>query len=144
MIVVFGSPHKADPRRVHKKVKNKKVKEPKQTMLRLMNSNIFTLRRLRTAHNKYARLIQDHKETTETGESQPGLSQSQGSVDSGVTFESETTTLVDEPATYTRARERPWKVSGEVDAKEARGCLHWTCSKVLEHSTFQGNISIAS
>lgn len=105
-------------------------------MLGLMNSNIDTLHRVRTAHNKYARLIHENKENGEGGE--PGVSQSQGSADTNVTFESEATTLVDEPTAYKRAKEKPWKVRGEVEGQEARSCLRWMCGKVLEHSTFQG------
>jgi hypothetical protein len=106
-----------------------------------MNANITTLRRLRSAHNKYARLVQDNKDGGELVESQvsiSGATQSQGSVESIVTFDSETTTLVDAPMGRKRARERAWRVHGEVDGQGARECLHWMCSIVLEHDTFQG------
>jgi transcriptional activator SPT7 len=133
-----SSPNKMN-RRSPKKLKHKKVKTEKQTLLGLMDSNITTVRRLRTAHNKYARLIQDTKDTTEGGDrGDTGVSQSQGSVDTNATFESEATTLVDEPAVYKHSKERPWKVRGGVEGKEARACMHWMCGKVLEHSTFQG------
>ena len=91
-----------------------------------MNSNIMTLRKIRTTHAKYT-----------------FLKESQDAADGSTTFDMPPIP-VEEPEEP--LDERPWKPQGsgiEIGEQHADDCLHWMGTKVLEHAGFQGSSKAA-
>lgn len=102
-----------------RKKKKKEVSSP-NTLLYHMNSNIRTLRRVRTTHAKLSAVAQSLEEGG--GIIQPPVPDVAEELDD----------VLDE---------RPWKPIGvgiDMGEENANDCLHWMGSKVLEHAGFQG------
>ncbi|KZT22458.1 hypothetical protein NEOLEDRAFT_1097621 [Neolentinus lepideus HHB14362 ss-1] len=119
---------------VRKKTKKKKKPDegPKMnSTLYLINSNIRTIKRVRTAHAKLAALNSQQQAQSEEGGAQPpeppDLSAVAADIDDKVD-------------------ERPWRpVAAGIDMGEelADDCLRWMGSKILEHAGFQGTSKAA-
>lgn len=106
------SPSFTSPRPRRKKRKPPTVSTNADSgLLKLMNNNIRTIKRVRRTHARFSAL------TDEAGE------------------EEEVAMDVDEPD------DPGWSCEGEVGQESADQCLNWMGSKVLEHAGFQGEPS---
>ncbi|KAF4563057.1 Transcriptional activator spt7 [Pleurotus pulmonarius] len=123
---------------------------PPKALLTLMNNNIRTMRRVRQIHSKFAALninTSNNEDGDGVGADGPlfTIGSGPGSGGGGVIEEDlgavggVDVDQIDEQPWLARMRGRR-KVKGGVEMGEcsATDCLKWTCSKVLEHSGFQG------
>lgn len=114
-----------------------------------MNNNIRTMRRVRQIHSKFAAL-NINTSNNEDGDGVigdgPAFTIGSGSGSGGGVIEEDMSAVggvdvdqIDEQPWLARMRGRR-KVKGgiEMGERNATDCLKWTCSKVLEHSGFQG------
>ncbi|KZT33790.1 hypothetical protein SISSUDRAFT_1027315 [Sistotremastrum suecicum HHB10207 ss-3] len=115
-----------------------------KSLLSLMNTNIRTLRKLRTVHQSYSQVTRD-QEQRETGDIEGAPSGlAPPSFLEAPPIEKELILPVEpEDSARIRSRERPWRPSAVIGSEEADECVRWSCSKVLEHTTFQGTSSMA-
>lgn len=95
------------------KPRRKKRKPPNPNagggLLKIMNANIRTMKRVRRTHAKFSAMNED------------------------VADEEDVDPDADE------IEDDPWPVYGQVDEQNANRCLNWMDRKVLEHAGFQGS-----
>ncbi|KZV96690.1 hypothetical protein EXIGLDRAFT_747488 [Exidia glandulosa HHB12029] len=108
-----------------------KKKKQSQSLLHLMNKNIRTLKRVQRIHDKFA-VIKEITTAAESGAPAPLLpAMPDPSPDE----------VAEEEATM-----KPWRPrgrAGEIDELDARDCVKWMSSKVLQHEGFNGASSLA-
>ncbi|KAF8584316.1 hypothetical protein K439DRAFT_1633690 [Ramaria rubella] len=98
-------------------------RKPTKSLLKLMNTNIATLTRVRRTHAKFATL--------------------NAAADSANPVIPPPEPATDHEADNSIIEEKGWRIQGEVGQEAAHECLNWMGSKVLQHAGFQGSSTTA-